>query len=69
MLPKNPPASRETSRMSAPNERITALRSSLIQSGMKITTGCPSAAPSAEKAMPVLPLVASTIVSPGLSAP
>jgi hypothetical protein len=30
-------------------------------------TGCPRAAPSAANAMPVLPLLASTIVSPGCS--
>ena len=45
------------------------MRSLLIQSGMKIVTGWPSARPTAENAMPVLPLVASAIVSPGLMRP
>ena len=45
------------------------MRSRLIQSGMKIVTGCPSARPIAANEMPVLPLVASAIVSPGLMPP
>jgi urocanate hydratase len=38
----------------------------LIQSGIRIITLCPSAFPMAENAIPVFPLVASTMVSPGL---
>jgi len=69
MDPRNPPSSFETSLIDAPNERMSAIRSALIQSGMKIVTGCPSARPTAQNEMPVLPLVASTIRPPGSSSP
>ena len=62
------PSSRLTRRTVAPRLRIRSLRSWLIQSGMKIVTGWPSARPIAAKAMPVLPLVASAIGAPGASA-
>ena len=42
------------------------MRSELIQSGIKMVTGWPRALPIAENEMPVLPLVASAIMSPGL---
>lgn len=45
------------------------MRSWLIQSGMKIVTECPRARPSAAKAMPVLPLVASAMGAPARSWP
>ena len=48
---------------------MRSLRSWLIQSGMKMRTGCPSARPMAEKEMPVLPLVASAMGAPGASSP
>ena len=54
---------------SAPKARSSALRSLLIVSGMVSTTLYPRAAPTMASAMPVLPLVASTIVPPGLSWP
>ena len=41
----------------------------LIQSGMKMATGCPMARPTAANEMPVLPLVASTIRAPGSIVP
>lgn len=63
--PLNPPSARDTGSIVAPKLRISATRSLLIQSGMKIETGCPSARPMAANAIPVLPLVASTIRSPG----
>ena len=66
MLPRNPPCARLTGTIDAPKLEMRAMRSWLIQSGMNTVTGCPSARPTAEKAMPVLPLVASAIVSPGL---
>jgi hypothetical protein len=69
MLPRNPPSSRLTGMTVAPNDRINSTRSRLIQSGMQIVTGWPSARPRAANEMPVLPLVASTMVSPGRSAP
>ena len=69
MLPRNPPCARLTGTIDAPKLEMRAMRSLLIQSGMKIVTGWPSARPMAENAMPVLPLVASAIVSPGLMAP
>lgn len=40
-----------------------------MRSGMKMCTGCPVSAPRAAKAMPVLPLVTSTMGWPGTSAP
>ena len=58
-----------TSTMSAPKLAMSEIRSLLIQSGMKIVTGCPSARPSAANEMPVFPLVASAIRSPGRIAP
>ena len=48
---------------------MSAIRSRLIQSGMKIVTGWPSARPIAANEIPVLPAVASTIGAPGFSAP
>jgi hypothetical protein len=45
--------------------RIRSTRSRLIQSGMKMVTGWPSERPTQANAMPVFPLVASAIVSPG----
>ena len=68
-LPMKPPSACETGRMRAPNERISATRSWLIQSGMKICTSCPRARPIAAKAMPVLPLVASAMTSPARMVP
>jgi hypothetical protein len=67
--PRKPPSSLETSRTSAPNDRMIAIRSALIQSGMKIVTGCPSARPMAQNEIPVLPLVASMMRPPGSSSP
>ena len=69
MLPRKPPWARLTGTMSAPKLAISAIRSGLIQSGMKMVTGCPSARPSAANEMPVLPLVASAMRSPGLNVP
>ncbi len=69
MLPRKPPSSRVTGRIAAPRLRISSTRSRLIQSGMKIVTGWPSARPIAAKEMPVLPEVASTIRSPGARQP
>ena len=69
MLPRNPPSSLLTSSTSAPNPRMSCLRSSLIHSGMKMRTGWPSARPIAENEMPVLPLVASAMVQPGTRSP
>jgi len=69
MLPRKPPSSFETRCTVAPKLRMSTLRSSLIQSGMKIVTGCPSARPSAANEIPVLPLVASTINPPGPNSP
>jgi len=54
---------------SAPKARRRALRSALIVSGMARTTSYPRAAPTIARAMPVFPLVASTIVPPGWSSP
>src|SRR3989338_6718346 len=48
---------------------MEALRSSLIPSGMTMTTGYPLAAPSIAVAMPVLPVEASRITIPGRSSP
>ena len=48
---------------------MSAIRSALIQSGMKIVTGCPRARPTAQNEIPVLPLVASTISAPGCELP
>ena len=69
MDPRNPPSSFETSLIDAPNERMSAIRSALIQSGMKIVTGCPKARPMAANEIPVFPLDASTIVLPGSRRP
>jgi hypothetical protein len=54
---------------SAPKAASSILRSLLIVSGMVSTTLYPRAAPTIASAIPVLPLVASTIVPPGLSWP
>ena len=62
MLPRNPPSARLTGTIDAPKLAMSAMRSALIQSGMKIVTGWPSARPMAANEMPVLPLVASAIV-------
>ena len=64
-LPRKPPSSREIITMRAPRLQIRSMRSRLIQSGMRMTTGWPSARPSAANAMPVFPLVASMTVWPG----
>ena len=69
MLPRKPPSAADTSRTVAPKLRMSAFRSSLIQSGMKIVTGCPRARPKAAKEMPVFPLVASMIRPPGCKLP
>jgi hypothetical protein len=61
MLPRNPPWSRLTAITSTPKLVISDMRSALIQSGMKIVTGWPRARPRAANAIPVLPLVASTM--------
>ena len=53
----------------APYIAISFFRSSLAQSGMKMWTGWPVNVPSAEKAMPVLPLVISTMGWPGFRVP
>src|ERR1019366_5203046 len=67
--PTKPPSAGETRRTLAPNDRISAMRSALIQSGMKIVTGCPSARPIAQNEIPVLPLVASMIIPPACRTP
>ena len=69
MLPRKPPSALLTSTTDAPKLEISAMRSLLIQSGMKIVTGWPSARPMAANEMPVLPLVASAIGSPGCDQP
>ncbi len=69
MLPRNPPSARLIGTMLAPKLAMSDIRSALIQSGMKIVTGCPSARPIAANEMPVFPLVASAIRSPGLRRP
>jgi hypothetical protein len=69
MLPRKPPCSCVTVTISAPKLRISSIRSRLIQFGMKMVTGWPSARPIAAKEMPVLPLVASAMTAPGTSAP
>jgi hypothetical protein len=63
--PTNPPCSFETILVSAPKLRINPTRSWLIQSGMKIVQGWPSARPIPANEIPVFPLVASTIGAPG----
>ncbi len=55
--------------ISAPKARIRARRSTLIVSGIVITTRYPRAAPTSARAMPVLPDEPSTIVPPGRSSP
>src|ERR1019366_3447729 len=67
--PRKPPSAGDTRRTLAPNDLISAMRSALIQSDMKIVTGCPSARPIAQNEIPVLPLVASMIIPPAWSAP
>ena len=69
MLPRNPPSARLTGTIDAPKLEMSDTRSTLIQSGMKIVTGCPSARPIAANEIPVFPLVASAMGSPGLMAP
>jgi len=54
---------------SAPNAASTRRRSRLIVSGIVKITLYPRAAPTKASAIPVLPLVGSTIVPPGLSSP
>ncbi len=61
MLPRNPPSAWLIGTMSAPKLVMSDFRSMLIQSGMKIVTGCPSERPMAANEMPVLPLVASAM--------
>ena len=69
MAPLKPPCSAVTGTTVAPSDWITSSRSRLIQSGMKMRTSWPSARPMAAKAMPVLPLVASAMTSPGSTRP
>ncbi len=64
-----PPWLRLTGTICAPKLEMSAIRSALIQSGMNTVTGWPRARPMAANAMPVLPLVAPAIVSPGLIRP
>ncbi len=55
--------------ISAPNARISARRSTLIVSGIVMTTRYPRAAPTRASAMPVLPDDPSTMVPPACSSP
>jgi hypothetical protein len=55
--------------MVAPKLAMRSRRSRLIQSGMKMVTGCPNARPIAANEIPLLPLDASTMVLPGRSRP
>ena len=67
--PRKPPSALLTSTTDAPKLEIRAMRSLLIQSGMNTVTGWPNARPMAANEIPVLPLVASAIGSPGAMAP
>ncbi len=48
---------------------MICLRSSVMSSGITMVTGCPICRANQANAMPVLPLVASTIPWPGASSP
>ena len=53
--------------MVEPKPLMRLILSVLIQSGIKMVTGCPSALPMAEMDIPVFPLVASMMGFPGFN--